>query len=346
MLSTLSLIYSKLIDARNALYENGVLKSHSFNIPVISVGNITIGGTGKTPLVAYVANVLAERSERVCVISRGYRRENEKQHVLVSDSKKILSNFKTAGDEPIELAKKLLGKAIVIADANRARAGRRAIEEFGATTLVLDDGFQHIKINRDLDIITIDGTNPFGNQKTLPSGILREPIKNLRRSDLVIVTRANLVKNTNNLKKMIKFLHPDCEVFIAKNKTSKIISLKHYLDDSVSINISGSDILEKPSLAFCALGNPNNFFDQLIDNGFNISAEKSFRDHHFYNQKDIRELEKSAIESSCEILLTTAKDAVKLEEIKFEFPVFIIESTLSFDQEKKLRGMIHAVFSK
>lgn len=346
MLSTLSLIYSKFIDVRNALYENGVLKSHSFNIPVISVGNITIGGTGKTPLVEYIVNVLAERSERVCVISRGYRRENEKQHVLVSDSKNILSNVKNAGDEPIELAKKLLGKAIVIADANRVRAGRRAIEEFGATALVLDDGFQHIKINRDLDIITMDGTNPFGNQKTLPSGILREPLKNIRRADMVVVTRANLVKNTNNLQKDIKTLHPDCEIFIAENKTSKIISLKHYLNNSVSINISGSDILEKPSLAFCALGNPNNFFDQLSDGDFNLLVKKSFRDHHFYSQKDIEDLETNAIKNNCKVLLTTTKDAVKLENIKFKFPVFIIESKLSFDQEKKMRGMVHEVFSK
>ena len=340
MLNPLSWLYGKIINKRNDLYNKGSLKSTSLGVPTISVGNITVGGTGKTPLVAYVAEILAERGEEVCIISRGYKRDNEKERVLVSDSKSVLVDVKTAGDEPFELANKLLGKAFVVSDANRVEAGLWAKKEFGITAFVLDDAFQHLKIKRDLDIVTIDATNPFGNSKTLPKGILREPIENLKRAGLFIITRANLVENLEEIKKQIKAHNQNSPIITAHNKFTKLTKLEDYPNQTTDKRQTAND----KHLAFCALGNPDNFFDQLVGENYKIIATNKFNDHHFYTQHDIEELEKKAEESNASAFITTAKDAVKLKNLNFETPCYIAESTMLFDDEKKLRQIIDTVF--
>src|SRR5215204_3585760 len=136
-----SWIYARIADLRNTLYESGVFKSHSLGAPAVSIGNITVGGTGKTPLVAFVARILAAQGEKVCILTRGYGRDNQQKRVLVSDGEKILADARAAGDEPLELAKKLLGKAVVIADADRVAAAKWATENFSASAFVLDDAF-------------------------------------------------------------------------------------------------------------------------------------------------------------------------------------------------------------
>ena len=344
MFSAFNWLYSKIIDKRNAQYETGFFESHKLTVPTISVGNITVGGTGKTPLVIYIAQILAEKGGKVCVISRGYKRENEKERVLVSDGHKILSSPRKSGDELYEMAKKLLGKAIIIADADRVAAGAWAIQEFGVTACILDDAFQHLKIKRDLDIVAIDATNPFGNRKTLPTGILREPLKNLQRSDLIIITRGNLVENLDNLKTEIQNLHPKCRILIADNQISQITKLKEFSNESLTKKNSKLVFPKSNVLAFCALGNPNNFFNQLTTEGINVTATKTFRDHYQYDQKDVSAIEKEALASNCKLLFTTAKDAVKLRGLKFSLPIYVIESRIILDNEKKLRDIIYAVF--
>ncbi len=220
-----------------------------------------------------------------------------------------------------------------MADANRVEAGLWAKNEFGITALVLDDAFQHLKIRRDLDIVTIDATNPFGNGKLLPAGILREPLENLKRADVFIITRANLVENVDKTKELIKKYNKFAPIFTASNKT-----------DHLSKIHSPKSIVQNPKyLAFCALGNPNNFFNQLIREKFTIVATERFGDHYFYTQKDVEKLQKKAKENNAEALLTTAKDAVKLKNLHFEMPCFVVESQMIFDNEKKLREIIHAV---
>lgn len=340
MLSPLGWLYGKIINTRNSLYQKGSLKSYSLGVPTISVGNITVGGTGKTPLVAFAAEVLAEKGEKVCIISRGYKREDENKRVLVSDGKNILADVRNAGDEPLELANKLLGKAFVISDANRVEAGIWAKQTFGITAFVLDDAFQHLKVKRDLDIVTIDATNPFGNGKTLPAGILREPLENLNRADLIIITRANLSEEIEKLKVKIKNYNPDCPIITASNKTSDLTKLK---DSNKKLTTYHLPLTTK-SLAFCALGNPNNFFAQLKNEDFNVVQTEKFPDHYFYTQKDIENLEALAKKNDAKALLTTAKDAVKLQDLTFEIPCYVAHSKLVFDNEKKLREIIHAVF--
>jgi tetraacyldisaccharide 4'-kinase len=339
----LSRLYGAIVNARNSLYKSGVFKSFSLGVPTISVGNITVGGTGKTPLVAFVAEILAEEGEKVCILTRGYGRENSRKRVLVSDGENILVNAKQAGDEPFELAQKLLGKALVVADADRVSAGIWAREKFGITVFVLDDAFQHLKVKRDLNVVTIDATNPFGNGKILPSGILREPLQNLKRADLIVITRANLTNEILNLKSQISKYNSSCPIIISENKVSNLIELEDF-DAKTNKTMNSEQLTTNNSFAFCALGNPENFFEQLRRENFNLVSTERFPDHHFYTQKDIEKLEQKAKHLHAEIFLTTAKDAVKLKDLKFNLLCYVVENRLIFDDEKKLREIIRAVF--
>lgn len=334
-----SRLYGAIVNARNTLYKNGVFKTASLEVPVISIGNMTVGGTGKTPLVAFVSEILAEAGEKVCILTRGYGRKNPKQRILVSDGEKILTDAKSAGDEPFELATKLLGKAIVLADANRAEAGAWAREKFGITAFVLDDAFQHLPVKRDLDIVCIDATNPFGNKKLLPSGILREPLENLKRADAIVITRANLAKTVLELTAEIEKYNSDCPIFIAENKISGLINLEDFF--AKPSNLRQATKCEPPIsagfLAFCALGNPNNFFGQLRQENYNLVATHIFPDHLFYTQRDVATIIKKANESGAEILATTAKDAVKLKDLTFDLPCYVVESEMIFDKTNDFR---------
>jgi tetraacyldisaccharide 4'-kinase len=355
-----SWLYGTITNIRNALYERGVLKSYSLGAPTVSVGNITVGGTGKTPFVAFVAEVLAERGAKVCILTRGYGRAHPRERVLVSDGEKVLVDARKAGDEPFELANKLLGKALVAADADRVAAAGWTREKFGITAFVLDDGFQHRRAKRDLDIVLIDATNPFGNSKPLPFGILREPLKNLVRAGLIVITRADLVSagQISNLKSRISKFNPDCPVFTAENKISKITELRQFnakmqrrkdakteesFEENPEHETRNPELETRKAAAFCALGNPSNFFEQLRRENFTLTATREFPDHHRYTADDITKLEKEAARSGAEILLTTAKDAVKLTHLNFETPCFVVESKLVFDDEKKLREMLGGV---
>ncbi len=339
----LSFLYGKITNIRNSLYEQGIFESFSLGVPTISVGNIAVGGTGKTPFVAVVAEILAARGEKVCILTRGYGRKNPKQRVLVSDGVNILTDAENAGDEPFELARKLIGKAIVVADANRVSAANWAREQLGISIFLLDDGFQHVRAKRDLDIVLLDATNPFGNYKTLPFGTLREPLENLRRADLIVLTRANLVdeKQISNFKFQISNFNSDSPIFTAENKITRLIELKDFHKNQPPKTKN-----QKPkTLAFCALGNPDNFFEQLKRENFDVVSTRKFPDHHRYTQNDIQKIEDQAKQSGAEILLTTAKDAVKLIALKVEMPCFVAESKMIFDDEKKLRELIYAVFN-
>jgi tetraacyldisaccharide 4'-kinase len=337
----LGYLYGAITNVRNALYEKGFFKSFSLGAPTISIGNITVGGTGKTPLVAFVAEVLAEKGEKVCILTRGYKRENPGKRIVVSDGERILANVKQSGDEPFELAKKLLGKAIVIADKNRAEAGIWAREKFGITAFVLDDGFQHLRVRRDLNIVCIDATNPFGNGKVLPSGILREHLQNLKRADAIVITRANLAENLENLKYEISQFNLNCPILVSRNSVSNLIELNEFHAKTQKPTTKDQRPKTEKSLAFCGLGNPRNFFEQLEQDNFNLAATEVFPDHHAYTQKDIAKLERMAKQKNAEILLTTAKDGVKLEHLEFSIPCYVVENTTVFEDEQGFRQMIY-----
>ena len=340
MISALAKLYGKIIDFRNARYDSGKFESSSLGAPTISVGNITVGGTGKTPVVSFLAEMLADLGEKVCIISRGYKRKNGAERILVSDFNRVLAGATEGGDEPREMAGRLLGKAVVVADRDRVSAGNWAKEKFGITAFILDDAFQHRKVVRDLDIVVIDGMDPFGNRKTLPAGNLRERPENLDRADVIIVSRSNFANELDETRSEIRSYSPEADLFLAESKTRRLIELPEFIDGGSD----SSDVKPGIALAFCGIGNPENFFAQLRADGWNLAAKRSFRDHHNYSQRDVVELEKLATKEGAEVLLTTPKDAVKLTRAELTLPCYVVESELSIQDEKKLRSRIRAVF--
>jgi tetraacyldisaccharide 4'-kinase len=322
LLSPFALIYGVITGVRNELYDRGWIRSYSLGARTISVGNLTTGGTGKTPVVALVSEILANAGADVCILTRGYGRENPRQRVLVSDKQSVLADAQTAGDEPFELARKLIGRAIVIADADRVEAANWAKQNFGSSVFVLDDAFQHRRAKRDLDIVCIDATDPWGDG-IIPAGRMRESRYGLRRADMILLTRADLVDSTESLEKEIRKYNLSAPIFKAVNKIRSVTSLENF-NSGRTVDMRGG---ESPSAAyaFCALGNPENFRKQLAMEGVQIVEFRAFRDHHKYSQADIDEMETKAVAANARAFFTTAKDAVKLKGRDIRMPVFVVE---------------------
>lgn len=331
MLTLLAHLYGKIADLRNRLYERGVLDSHHLGARTISIGNITTGGTGKTPLVAYVASILVDRGERVCILTRGYGRKDPKKRVLVADGERVLADATEGGDEPAELAQKLLGKAIVIADADRVGAAEWAIRKFGVTAFVLDDGFQHRRMRRDVDIVCIDATSPVGfgqagslrSGRVLPAGRLREPVANLGRADVIVITRADLVDDISDLRSQISDLAPKASVFESANEI-----------------INADELLGHRAYLFCGLGNPASFYEEVRRTGIEVVGSNTFADHHLYSQKDIARVESDARAAGADLLLTTAKDAVKLSALEFAMPYHVVHIEIVIEDGEAFGALI------
>ena len=344
ILAPLGAVYGGVMRARRALYRSGVLPTHRIVSPVISVGNMTTGGTGKTPLVDWVARAVEQEGRLVCVLSRGYKRADASKRVVVSDSKRILADVKEAGDEPFLLAEMLLGKASVISDADRVAAAHWAEENLGCDAFILDDGFQHLRLARDLDIVAIDATNPWGRGKLLPRGRLREPLKELARADCVIITRSEQVEDISSLRDEIRRWNDRCLFVSSRTRTSALRLIARPLDGPPDDPLAQSQIPPQPLLksvaAFCAIGNPSAFFNQIRRDSHELVYSRSFVDHHDYRQSDITETLSQAKRAGAEIFMTTAKDEVKLRSLHVDLPCYVLEISLEFDLEEELRALI------
>jgi tetraacyldisaccharide 4'-kinase len=332
-LAPMGLLYGAAVNIRSALYRNGIFKTQTVGVPVISVGNITTGGTGKTPLVEWIAGRLTEHGYRVCVLTRGYRRANPSQRVVVSDGERIVADIQQSGDEAMMLARSLVGKAAVVCDANRVAGARWAIENLNPDVIILDDGFQHLRIARDLDIVTLDATNPWGNRRLLPAGILREPIDSLSRADCIMVTRTGDAIEAG-LQARIKQA-TDAPTVRSTTVISRITPLS-----APELEADRAALRQPPVAAFCGLGNPNAFFQQLRDEGFDLRHTQAFRDHHKYSQTDIDRLAHRATHAGAQALLTTAKDAVKLGSMRFTLPCYVIEIEMQIQEADRLLALI------
>lgn len=341
VLGPLGALYGIVMRSRVALYRRGVLRVHKIDAPVISVGNITTGGTGKTPLVEWLARHFARENLRPCILTRGYGRTDEGQRVLVSDGERVLADARTGGDEPRLLAERLRGVAAVISDADRVAAARWALEHLHPDLFILDDGFQHLRLARDLNILTVDATNPWGGGRLLPHGRLREPVQEAARADCCVITRSEQVANINPLRDEIRRLNSGCLIVLSQARTTglrPVTSLPvHEALEEGQTSLLPLNTAPMNVAAFCALGNPQAFFTHLLAEGFNLKRTRAFPDHHVYTQSDIETLEHEAQARGAQALLTTAKDSVKLRALNFRLPCYVVEIELEFDDEEALR---------
>jgi tetraacyldisaccharide 4'-kinase len=331
ILPPLSLLYGAVTRTRLSLYRRGTFQTTKLSRPVISVGNITTGGTGKTPLVEYVTRLIASHGKKVCILTRGYGRKDPHLQVIVSDGYSVLASPAEAGDEPYLLATKLAGLAAVISSADRIAAGQEAINDFGTDCFVLDDGFQHLRLARDLNIVTIDATNPWGGGSLLPYGRLRETPEGLSRADCVVLTRCDQVDSVESLRDEIGRLTGGRPIFESQMRALRLSPLKN-----------GSETITPPArvAAFCAVGNPASFFEGLRRMGYELALEKSFLDHHVFSQQEIDSLVKTASDTGASALITTAKDAVKLRSLSFSMPCYVLEIEIAIDRADAFTRLI------
>lgn len=331
VLPPLSLLYGAVTRTRLSLYRRGTFHTTKIDRPVISIGNITTGGTGKTPLVEHVARLIALHGKKVCILTRGYGRKDAHLQVIVSDGYGVLASPSEAGDEPYLLATKLKGLAAVISSADRIAAGQEAIKDFGTDCFVLDDGFQHLRLARDLNVVTIDATNPWGGGRLLPHGRLRESIEGMSRADCVVITRRDQVKNVDALREEILRWTGGKPIFESQMRMVRVAPLKN-----------GGETLAAPArvAAFCAIGNPASFFENLRRAGYELAVEKSFPDHHVYSQDEIDSITRAARETGAEALITTAKDAVKLRALSFSIPCYVSEIEIAIENEEDFTRLV------
>ena len=316
-LSFFSLIYLSIVLIRKLLYKLTILRVHKVNAYVISIGNITLGGSGKTPLTIELTNHFIAQGFKVAIISRGYNRtitdKSQINNLLVSDGEDIIVSFDLSGDEPYLIAKKS-PKAIVISSRNRVLAANSAIK-LGAQIIILDDGFQHLKLHRDKNIVLIDGSNNIFTQNIFPAGDLREPISSLKRADLIVISNYTENNYSNKAIKSIAQIAPNSQVLKMHYEISHLKGI-NIIKKTEKKNIRGMK-----ALIFSGLGNPDSFINSLNDSGVSIIKHIDFSDHYKYEYNDIKNLSNIATELKITDVITTEKDAVKIEELCQAEPV-------------------------
>jgi tetraacyldisaccharide 4'-kinase len=323
-LQVLSWLFSGIAQTRFWLYRHRILHDQPLGCLVVVVGNLTVGGTGKTPVVEKFARALQERGRKVAILSRGYKSKRppfwrrwwmsftfaeEAPPKIVSDGRQVLLDSDEAGDEPYMLARNLPG-VIVLVDKNRVKAGAYAIKKFGCDTLVLDDGFQYLPLKGRLNLLLIDKTNPFGNGHLLPRGILREPVKHLRRASYVFLTKSNGQRDAE-LERVIQEHNPGVDVIECAHRPKYLQRFGVGSDDG-----HGREPLTflkgRRVFAFSGIATPESFEKFLRDLGALVVGRERFLDHYRYVDEDIAELVVQARREGAECLVTTEKDAVRL----------------------------------
>lgn len=335
VLAPLGGLYGVAMKARRALYRSGRFRTRELRAPVISVGNLTTGGTGKTPLVEWIANELARKGRRVCILTRGYGRRSSGARVIVSNGSEVLADANQAGDEPFLLAERLKGLAAVICDADRVAAASWAVENFKSDAFVLDDGFQHLRVARNLNILTIDATNPWGNGRLLPAGILRESPAELARADCIVITRADDSDQTEELQRKIDELSSGPRIFTSR------MTIRGLRQVAGRESPFGADETKTSRVAaFCGVGNPESFFSLVRRAGYQLCHTQTFRDHHIYSQADIDRVARESNKRGAQVLLTTAKDEVKLRGLSLAIPCYAVDVDIEIEGEEKLIALI------
>lgn len=307
-----SRIYGGAVKMRSFCYSAKIFKPRVLPCRVISVGNITAGGTGKTPMTMYMAGLLRQMGYRPAVLSRGYRGGAEKEGALVSDGFSIFADSAAAGDEPLLMACSLRGVPVLVG-GSRFKSGMRAVAEFDPDVVILDDGFQHMKLHRDLDIVLMDSAKASGNGFIFPRGTLREPLSGLSRADAVVFTRSG----ANTRPERPAWVRPDVPVFSACHEP--YLAGVFAGNDSSAVSASGFErnrdfsFMEKLRVfAFSGIAHNDEFKKTIEKHAGILCGFAGFPDHHFYGPEDIEKILKQSAGSSADLLVTTEKDFVRI----------------------------------
>jgi len=302
LLLPLAPVYRGAVAVRRAAYRRGWVRCEGLAVPVISIGNLTFGGTGKTPTVIALARDLVRMGRRPAVLTRGYKRLDNEQVVMVGPDPR--QTAAEVGDEPLEMARRLPGVPVIV-DSDRVRGGTEA-QRLGADVVLLDDGFQHLRLKRDLDLVLIDAGDPWGGNRMPPLGRLREPVAALERADAVLITKAPAEWRpvVADIERVVDSVAPRLQVFVSRMRPTRVhVPGEGWREPKV---LSGQRVM-----AFAALGRPEGFADTLLEVGAEMTAARWFPDHHDYTDQELSEVVDQAAAAAA-IPVTTAKDAVKL----------------------------------
>lgn len=326
-----SFFYGKIVQIRNYLYDKNVLKIFKPSVFTISIGNITTGGVGKTPVTAEIANYFSAKGKNPAILSRGYGGElkNSKPN-LISDGKKIFFDSEMAGDEPVWLCENCCNTAVITC-SKRTEAAKKAVDDLLCDVLIMDDGFQHRKLERDLNLLLIDNKNRFGNEYLLPAGPLREPPEQINRADKIILVNKSF-DDESALKYCIEL----------ENKFSKKVYLCKLLPEN-AYNLITNEQLEKNTsvIAFSAIGQPQEFYE-FLKKDYHVCVTVDFPDHYMYDELSLKELIEIANKENIKHFVTTEKDAVKIKKLidKYspEFNFYALKLKAYLDVEEICNG--------
>ena len=307
LLAPLSHLYGLGMLARARLYAAGVLVQRALPAKVISIGNLSVGGTGKTPIVIALANALRGNGRRVGVVSRGYGRRALEDLLEVSDGQTIRSDPENSGDEPFLIAERCPGIPVVVG-ADRYAAGRYLLDRFEVDTIILDDGFQHLALKRDIDIVLLDATAPFRNRDLLPRGRLRERLSALERASLICVTRAGQAGNLPGVLKAIRRVAPAMPLCVTDFTPTALEKIGPFSESQTPDALKGERVV-----ALSGIGNPDSFRRLLESLGATVVGHCIFPDHHRYSLQDVRAVARVVANLRADRVVTTEKDKVKLQ---------------------------------
>jgi len=332
----LASFYGLAMRARAALYARGLLTQYTLPCRVMSIGNLTVGGTGKTPVVIALASALRDRGYRVGVVSRGYKRSSADEIVEVSDGQAVLGNPGETGDEPWLIAQRCPGVSVAVG-ADRAAVGRYLIGRHHVDTLIMDDGYQHMALRRDTNILVMDAGAPFGNGYLLPRGRLREPLSAMARATAVLVTRASQAARLDALKAAVCAVAPSVPVWVTDFAPCALVPV------GGSTTVEPSVLKGERVLAVSGIGNPASFQALLETVGATVAEHCVFPDHHAYSLEDVQTVRQVAARAGAARIVTTEKDAVKLAGLVSSPSPLEGEPVLSLAEEGRARGDFWAV---
>lgn len=312
LLLFLSFIYFMLILMRRVLYRIGIFRAFKLDAKVISIGNITTGGTGKTPLLILLADFLDKNEKRVTISSRGYGGDYVKKGIILDGSIGRLDNLEFLGDEA-HLLKKYLPDIPLLIGRDRIGIIRRAFKKNKPDILILDDGFQHVKVKRDLDIVTVNALNPFGNYNLIPCGILREPLSSLGRADIFVITKADLADDITPIKDSLKKINPKAVITCSQHL------FKGLYEFEKSEGIDKSSLKDKNTGTICAIGDPDSFERLLRKEGFIVKINSRFIDHHIFAASEIESFINRCLSEGIDTVITTEKDIFRLKDFLYIF---------------------------